>query len=62
MTSDDKKSKEPAPKNTPAESKNTSGPDPAKVEAGEITAAHRRVIQGARARNRFLKPIRITGT
>jgi hypothetical protein len=39
MTSDDKKSKEPAPKNTPAESKNTSGPDPAKAEAGEIAAA-----------------------
>jgi hypothetical protein len=39
MTSDDKKSKKPAPKNTPAESKNTSGSDPAKVEAGEIAAA-----------------------
>ena len=40
MTSDDKKSKKPAPKNdTPAESKSTSGPDPAKVEAGEIAAA-----------------------
>jgi hypothetical protein len=39
MTSDDKKSKKPAPKNTPAESKTTSGSDPAKVEAGEIAAA-----------------------
>jgi hypothetical protein len=39
MTSDDRKSKKPAPKNTPAESKSTSGPDPAKVEAGEIGAA-----------------------
>jgi hypothetical protein len=40
MTSDDKKSKKPAPKNdAPAESKSTSGPDSAKVEAGEIGAA-----------------------
>ena len=40
MTSDDKKSKKPAPKNdAPAESKSTSGPDPTKVEAGEIGAA-----------------------
>jgi hypothetical protein len=40
MISDDKKSKKPAPKNdAPAESKSTSGPDSAKVEAGEIGAA-----------------------
>jgi hypothetical protein len=40
MTSDDKKIKNPAPKNeTPPENKSTSGPDPAKVEGGEIAAA-----------------------
>ena len=63
MTSDDKKSKKPAPKNdTRVESKSTLGPDPAKVEAGEIGAAVPSGILGAMAKNRFLKPIRITGT
>jgi hypothetical protein len=63
MTSDDKKSKKPAPKNeTPAESKSTSGPDPAKVEAGEIGAAVPSGYTRGGAKNRFLKPIRITGT
>jgi hypothetical protein len=40
MTRDDKKIKNSAPKNeTPPENKSTSGPDPAKVEGGEMAAA-----------------------
>jgi hypothetical protein len=64
MASDDKKIKtNPAPKNeAPPKNKSTSGVDPSKAEGGGIAAALPSVIAGARARNRFLKLIGITGT
>ena len=72
MSSDDKKTKtNPVPKNEVApkkkdeaapKNKSTSGADLSKTEGGEIAENHPQAIAGVRARNRFLKHIRITGT
>ena len=64
MASDDKKIKtDPAAKNeVPSKSKSTSGVDTSKAEAARLLTPHRPVTAEARARNRFLRLIRITGT
>jgi hypothetical protein len=64
MASDDKKVKtDPVQENeAPPKSKGASGVDASKAEGGEIAADSPSGYSRERARNRFLKLIRITGT